>query len=63
MSPTVLNLSTCPIFGVHFRGLDTKKIHLAVDAQGMLVRAIITQGSRADYTLASRLIEGISADY
>jgi transposase len=46
----------------HKRGLNTK-LHLAVDAHGMPVRVIITQGTTADCTQASRLIEGISADY
>jgi transposase len=45
----------------HKRGLNTK-LHLAVDAHGMPVRAIITQGTTADCTQASRLIEGITAD-
>jgi transposase len=44
------------------RGLNTK-IHLAVDAHGMPVRIIITQGTRADCTQAGRLIEGLSAEY
>ena len=46
----------------HKRGLNTK-LHLAVDAHGMPVRVIITQGTTADCSQASRLIEGISADY
>lgn len=37
-------------------------MHLAVDAHGMPVRAIITQGTTADCTQASRLIEGITAE-
>src|SRR5271170_2025133 len=45
----------------HKRGLNTK-LHLAVDAHGMPVRAIITQGTTADCTQASRLIEGITAE-
>src|SRR5271154_5918037 len=44
------------------RGLNTK-LHLAVDAHGMPVRIIITQGTTADCTQACRLIEGISAEY
>ncbi len=44
------------------RGLNTK-IHLAVDAHGMPVRVLITQGTTADCTQASRLIEGFDADY
>ena len=43
-------------------GLNTK-IHLAVDAHGMPLRVIITQGTTADCTQASRLIEGLSAEY
>ena len=44
------------------RGLNTK-IHLAVDAQGLPFRVLITQGTTADCTPAGRLIENISADY
>ena len=46
----------------HKRGLNTK-IHLAVDAHGMPVRVIITQGTTADCKPASKLIEGIDADH
>ena len=46
----------------HQRGLNTK-IHLAVDAHGLPVRVLITQGTTADCTQAGRLIENISADY
>ena len=46
----------------HKRGLNTK-IHLAVDAFGLPVRVIITEGTTADCTQAERLIEGIEADY
>ena len=42
------------------RGLNTK-IHLAVDANGMPVRVLITEGTRADCKEAVHLIEGISA--
>ena len=42
------------------RGLNTK-IHLAVDSSGMPVRAIITEGTRADCKEAIHLIEGIDA--
>ena len=42
------------------RGLNTK-IHLAVDSSGMPVRAIITEGTRADCREAIHLIEGIDA--
>ena len=44
----------------HKRGLNTK-IHLAVDSSGMPVRAIITEGTRADCKEAIHLIEGIDA--
>ena len=43
------------------RGLNTK-IHLAVDAHGMPVRILITEGTRADCKEAVHLIEGISAE-
>ena len=43
-------------------GLNTQ-IHLAVDAHGLLVRIVITEGPRADCTQAGRLIEGINADH
>ena len=43
------------------RGLNTK-LHLAVDAHGMPVRIIITEGTAADCTQACHLIEGISAE-
>jgi len=46
----------------HKRGLNTK-IHLAVDAHGLPIRVLITQGTTADCTQAGRLIEGLSADY
>ena len=42
------------------RGLNTR-IHLAVDSSGMPVRAIITEGTRADCKEAIHLIEGIDA--
>ena len=42
------------------RGLNTR-IHLAVDSSGMPVRAIITEGTRADCREAIHLIEGIDA--
>ena len=38
-------------------------MHLAVDAHGMPVRAIITEGTTADCTQASALIEGLTAEY
>ncbi len=46
----------------HKRGLNSK-IHLAVDAHGMPVRAIVTEGTTADCTQAKHLIEGIDAQY
>ena len=46
----------------HKRGLNTK-LHLAVDAHGMPVRMLITEGTAADCTQASELIEGIDAEY
>ena len=42
------------------RGLNTR-IHLAVDSSGMPVRAIITEGARADCREAVHLIEEINA--
>ena len=43
------------------RGLNTK-IYLAVDAHGMPVRILITEGAREDCKEAVHLIEGISAE-
>ena len=37
-------------------------MHLAVDAHGMPVRAIITEGTTADCTQASHLIRGFAAE-
>jgi transposase/tetrahydromethanopterin S-methyltransferase subunit G len=45
----------------HKRGLNTK-IHLAVDAHGMPLRAIITAGTVADCTQAIGLIDGLTAE-
>jgi transposase len=45
----------------HKRGLNTK-IHLAVDAHGMPIRAIITAGTVADCTQAAGLIDGLTAE-
>ena len=42
------------------RGLNTK-IHLAVDANGMPVRVLVTEGARADCKEAVHLIQGLSA--
>ena len=44
------------------KGLNTK-IHLAVDAHGMPVRVIVTEGTTADCTKAEELIAGVDADY
>ena len=38
------------------------KIHLAVDAHGMPIRILVTEGTRADCKEAVHLIEGISAE-
>ncbi|WP_099116116.1 IS5 family transposase, partial [Xenorhabdus miraniensis] len=43
-------------------GFNTK-IHLAVDAHGMPVRALITSGTTADCSQAEILIEGIDAEH
>ncbi|MCW7761982.1 IS5 family transposase [Photorhabdus luminescens] len=43
-------------------GFNTK-IHLAVDAHGMPVRAIITSGTTADCSQADDLIEGFDAEH
>jgi len=42
------------------RGFNTK-IHLAVDSFGLLVRMLITEGTRADCKEAVNLIRGIKA--
>ena len=44
------------------RGLNTK-LHLAVDAHGMPLRDLITQGTTADSTQAIALIDGLSAEH
>ena len=44
------------------RGLNTK-LHLAVDAHGMPVRLLVTEGTAADCSQAGELIEGIDAVY
>ena len=51
-----------PSNGAHKRGLNSK-IHLAVDAHGMPVRIIVTEGTRADCKLALALMEGITAEF
>jgi len=43
-------------------GINTK-MHMAVDAHGMPVRILITDGTTADCTQVSKLIEGITAEY
>ena len=48
--------------GTYKRGLNTK-IHLAVDANGMPVRAIVTAGTVHDSKQAIPLIDGISAEW
>ena len=50
-----------PRNGSHKRGLNTK-IHLAVDAHGMPLRAIVTSATEADCTFGGALIEGIGAE-
>ncbi len=44
------------------RGLDTK-LHLAMGAHGLPVRVVVTEGTTADCTQASLLIEGLTAEY
>ena len=46
----------------HKRGLNTK-LHLAVDARGRPVRAVITPGTRADCKEAGGLIAGLAAGH
>ena len=46
----------------HKRGLNTK-IHLAVDAHGMPLRVIITEGTAADCTQACQLVAGIESEH
>ena len=50
-----------PSHGKDKRGLNTK-IHLAVDAHGMPIRIIVTEGTRADCKEAIHLIKGIDAE-
>ena len=47
---------------VHPHAAGNTKIHLAVDANGMPVRVLITEGTRADCKEAIHLIDGISAE-
>ena len=51
-----------PGHGTYKRGLNTK-IHLAVDANGMPVRVLVTADTRADCKEAIALIDGIAAQY
>ena len=44
------------------RGLNTK-LHLAVDSHVLPVRVVVTEGTTADCTQASLLIEGLTAEY
>ena len=48
--------------GSHTRGLNTK-LHLAVDAAGLPLRALITAGTVADCRKAVALIEGFTAEH
>ncbi|WP_240669003.1 IS5 family transposase [Dyella sp. M7H15-1] len=48
--------------GPHKRGRNTK-IHLAVDAHGMPVRILVTEGTRADCSQAAELIKDIPAEH
>lgn len=50
------------MYGPNKRGFNTK-IYLAVDAHGMPLRVIITQGTTADCTKAEELIQGMHAEY
>ena len=49
-------------YGTPQRRLNTK-LHFALDAHGILVRAFITPGPTADCTQAERLIEGFYTEY
>nr|WP_245968468.1 IS5 family transposase [Salinisphaera halophila] len=46
----------------HKRGLNTK-LHLAVDAHGMPLRILATQGARADCAKADELIRDFEAEH
>lgn len=48
--------------GSYKRGLNTK-LHLAVDAHGMPIRMLITDGTTADCTQAIELIDDIDAEH
>ena len=47
---------------VHPLAQKNTKIHLAVDANGIPVRILVTEGTRADCKEAVHLIEGISTE-
>ena len=44
------------------KGLNSK-LHFAVDAHGMPIRAIITTGTQLNYIQAKHLIAGTDAEY
>ena len=44
------------------RGLNTK-VHLAVDAHGLPLRVLVTEGSTADCTQAAELLKGLPGEY
>ena len=46
---------------LHKRGLNSK-LHLAVDAHGMLVRLAVTEGTVADCSQALTLIESMAVE-
>ena len=46
----------------HQRGLNTK-VHLAVDAHGMPLRVVVTEGVRADCAEADGLIDGFKMEH
>ena len=54
-------LSSKKSYELYKRGLNTK-IHLAVDAHGMPLRVVVTEGTRADCKEACALIDGLSAE-
>ena len=47
---------------MHKRGLNTK-LHLVVDAHGMPIRVVITEGTAADSAKTGVLIEGLTAEH
>ena len=44
----------------HSKGSLTTKLHLPVDAHGMPLRVLITEGPKADCTVVIPLIEGLN---